>query len=189
MTRSTPANVTLKVCLTEEGKIEDLLFKIVHESSVGFLAADFERSSDVLKEMHVAELNNAVRVDISGRHADGFVVIADENIKLISGVLQLREELHESLVILAECEDANRNVVREIIDAVDEGNLTIITLHRYKLSVHDEEAAEALGVAVGECDVVVVRKMLQLCNKTIVGSIRAFSDPCSKRPGACTFQV
>lgn len=189
MARSTPTNVTLKVCLTKEGKIEDLFFEIGHESSVGLFAADFKCSSDVLKEMHMAELDDATWVHIFGCHADGFIVIADENLKLIAGVLELREELHECLIVLAESEHANRNVVRQVIDAVDERNLPIVAFHSYKLSIDDEKAAEAFGVAVRECDLIVVRKMLQLCDYPIVGSIRSFADPCSERSSACTFQV
>ena len=189
MTRSTPANVTLKVCLTEEWKIEDLLFEIVHESPVGLFAADFERSPDVLEEMHMAELDDAAWVHIFGCHADGFVVIANEGQQFITGVLDLREELDECLVVLAESEHANRNVVREVIDAVDERNLAIVALHRHKLSIHDEEAAETFWIAVGECDLVVVRKSIEFCDNPMVGSIRAFSDPRCERPSACTFQV
>lgn len=94
MTRSTPANVTLKVGLAEKWKIEDLLFKIFHKRPVGLFAANFKSSSDVLEEMHMAELDDASWVHISSRHADRFVVVADENEKLITGVLQFCEELH-----------------------------------------------------------------------------------------------
>lgn len=74
-----PANVTLEIRLPEEGKIEDLLFEIVHESPVGLFSADFECPSDILEEMHMAELDDATWVHISGCNADGFVVIADES--------------------------------------------------------------------------------------------------------------
>lgn len=79
--------------------------------------------------------------------------------------------------------------MREVIDAVDEGNLPIVSFHRHKLSIHDEEATEAFGVAVGKGDLIFVRKIIQLCDNSIVGSIRAFTDSCSKCSSACTFQV
>lgn len=184
-----PANVTLKVRLTEEGKIKDLLFEISHKSSVRLFAADFEGSSDVLKEMHMTELDDATGVHISSRHADGFIVIADESKQFISGVLELREELHECLVVLRECEHANRNIVREVIDAVDERDLAIVSFHRHKLSIHDEEAAETFWIAVGEGDLIVVRKRIEFCDNPMVSSIRSFADSRGKCPGACTFQV
>lgn len=137
----------------------------------------------------MTELDDATGVHISRCHADGFVVIADESEKLITGVLQFCEKLHECLVILAQSQHANRNVMREVVDAVDEGNLPIITFHRHELSVHDEEATEAFGITVRECDLIVVRKRIKLCDNPVVSSIRSFADPCSECPGARTFQV
>lgn len=79
--------------------------------------------------------------------------------------------------------------MREVIDAVDERNLSIVAFHRHKLSIHDEEAAKSFWIAVRERDFIVVWKRIKLCDNSIVSSIRAFADPCSECPGACTFQV
>lgn len=124
----------------------------------------------------MTELDDATWVHISGRHADGFVVIADECLQVVAGVLQFREELHESLVVLAESEHANRNIMREVIDTIDEGDLPIVTLYRHELSVHDEEAAETFRVAVRESDLVVVGQCFQFCNDPSVGRINTFVD-------------
>lgn len=177
MTRSTPTNVALQIRLTEERKIENLLFKIAHEHSVGLFATYFECSSDVFEEMHMAELDDTTGVHISGCHANGFIVIADENQQFVAGVLELGEKLDQGLVILRRCEHANRNVMREVIDAIEERNFPIVTLHGHELPVDDQEAAEAFGITVRECDFIVVRQMIKLCDNSLVGCIGSFADP------------
>lgn len=66
--------------------------------------------------------------------------------------------------------------MREVIDAVDEGNLSLVALHRDELPIDHQEAAEPLGIAVAECDIVVVRQGMKFCNDAPVGCINAFAD-------------
>lgn len=158
MSRRSPADVPFEVCLTEIWKIEDLRFQILHECPVGFLASDFERLSNVLQKMHVAELDDDMGVDDSRRHADGFIVVADHGQQFVTGVLELCEKLQQRLVILRGCQHADGNIVRQVIDAVNERNLLLKAFHGYKLPIHDEKAAESLGIAIGKGDLVVVRQ-------------------------------
>jgi len=158
--RSAPADMAFQIRLAEVRKIEDLFLEIREEVPVGLLASHFERSSDVLEEMDMAELDDCVGVDLFRCHADGFVVVADKSLQVVAGVLQFGEELYEGLIILAWSEHANGNVMRQVIDAVDEGNLPIVAFDRHVLSIHHEEAAEALRIAIAKRDLVVVREML-----------------------------
>lgn len=52
--------------------------------------------------------------------------------------------------------------MREVIDAVDERNFPIVPLHRHELSIYNKEATEAFWIAVGECDVIIVRESIEL---------------------------
>lgn len=95
-----PADVAFEVRLSQVREIEDLLFQIFDECSVGFLATHFQSPPDILEEVHMAELHDDTGVDCSRRHADGFVVIADQGKQFVAGVLELREELQQRLVVL-----------------------------------------------------------------------------------------
>ena len=99
------------------------------------------------------------------------------------------EELHVGGEVLGRRQEPDGNVVGQVIDAVDEGNLAVIAFHCNKLSIHNKEAAESLGIAVGEGDLVVVWKMLKLCNDATVGRIDAFTNAGSQRPNARAFKM
>ena len=187
--RSAPSDVPFQIRLAEERESKDLLLKIIHESSVGLFASDLEGSSDVFKKVHMAQLNDALWVHIFCCHADGFIVITDEGEQFIARVFEFHEELHECMVVLRECEHADRNIVCKVINAVEEGNLPIETFHRHKFSIHNKETTETFGIAVRERNLVVVRKMLQLCDNSSVGRINSFTDFCSECASARTFQV
>lgn len=189
VTRRSPADVPFQIFLAEVWKVEDLLFEIRKEASVRFLAADFQSPADVLEEMDVAELDDAARVDLTSCETDGFVVIADERLQVVAGVLEFREVLEHRREILRGGEQADRNIMRQVVDAVDEGNLSIVAFHGNELPVHDEEAAESLGVAVAECDRVVVRESIQFARQRSVGRLNALADASRERTGACTFEM
>ena len=184
-----PANVTLKIRLAECRKIEDFLFEVIDKFSVRFVASHFQGFADVLQEVDMAELDDDAGVHLTRCHANGFVVIADDSKEFVTGVLELREELHQRREVLRRCKQADRNIMRQVINAVDERNLPVISFYRNKLPVHHEEAAEALGIAVGERDLIVVRQRIQLGHKCSVGGINALPNACSERAGARTFEV
>ncbi len=186
---SSPTDVTLQIRLPEVRKIEDFFFEICQEASVGLFASHFERSSDVLEEVYVTELNDDAGVDLFRSQTDGFVVVADERLQVVAGIFELREELEHRLEILGWGEQADRDIVRQVIDAVDEGNLPVVSLHCHIFPVHDEEAAEALGVAVGERDLVVVGQCIQFGHERSVGRINALADEGRKRASARAFEM
>lgn len=97
---SSPANVALEVRLPEVRKIEDLFLKISEEAPVGLFASHFERSSDVLKEVDMTELDDDTGVRLFRGETNGFVVVADACLQLIAGVLELREVLEHHLEVL-----------------------------------------------------------------------------------------
>ena len=189
MARGSPADVAFQIRLAEVWEGEDLLLQIREEAPVRLLAADFEGSTDVLKKMDMAELDDNSGVHRSRRQADGFVIVADKSLQVIAGVFEFGEELHECLVILRGCEHANRNVVSDVINAVDEGNLAVVAFDRYELSVHDQKAAEAFGIAVAERDLVVVRKSIQCRDDPSVRRINAFAYPRSECTNACALEM
>lgn len=189
VTRRSPADVTLQIRLPEVGKIEDLLFEVREEVPVGCFASDFECPADVLEEMHVAELNDATGVDRSRRHADGFVVVTDKTEKLVAGVLELREVLEARLVVLRGGEETDRNVMRQVVDTVDERNLPVVAFDCHVLAIHHEEAAEALGIAVLESDVIVVREPRKLPHNSCIRRVDAFADHACERADARTLEV
>ena len=189
VTRSAPTDMTLQIFLAKVWKIKDLFLQISEETPVGLFASYFERSSDVLQEMDVAELDDDAGVDLRGRETDGFVVIADERLQIVAGVLEFREELEHCLEIFRWSEHADGNVVRQVIDAVDERNLPIVAFHSNELSIDNKEATETFGIAVGERDLVIVRESIQFAHERSVGGINALADACSECAGARALEM
>ncbi len=189
VTRCSPANMPFEIVLPQTGKGEDLLFQIFDETPVRFLASHLQGLSNVLQKMDMAELDDDTRIDSNCCHANGFVVVADQCLQVIAGVLQLREVLEHRLIVLGRGKQADRNIVRQVIDAVDERNLSIIAFHCHELPVDNQEAAETFGIAVGEGDLVVVWKGIQLFCETPVGCIDAFADLGGKCTDACSLQM
>ena len=184
-----PTNVPLQVCLAEIRKFEDLFFEIFHKFSVGFLTSHFQGFADVLEEMDVAELDDDSRVHLSCCHADGFIVITDDGKQFVACVLELHEELLHRQKVLGWSEHAYRDVVRQVINPEDEGNLPVVALHGHVLPIDDKEAAESLGIAVRERDVVVMRQSIQFRRQCSVGGINAFADSCRECAGTCAFEM
>lgn len=184
---SSPANVALEVRLPEVWKIEDLFLKISEEVPVGLFASHFERSSDVLKEVDMTELDDDTWVHLFRGETDGFVVVADECLQLIAGVLELREVLQHHLEVLRWGKQAHGNVVGQVIDAVDERNLLLVAFDCDVFSIDHQKPAEAFWIAVAERDLVVVRESIQFAHKRSVGRINAFADACCERARARAF--
>ena len=158
MAGRTPADACLQTFLAQDGDVEDVFLDICKESSVRFLAPRLERPPDVLEEMDVADLGDTAGKDVQGCHADGIVLIAGDAAKHISGVLELREELEHGLEVLTEREKTDGNIMRFVVNAVDQGDLLRVTLHRHVLPVDHQRTSEALGIAVPFGDLVVVRE-------------------------------
>lgn len=186
---SSPADVPLQIRLTQVGQIENLLLKILQERPVRFLTAYLERSAEVFEEMNMAELGDDTGIYLLRRHADGCIVVADERLQIVACVFELREVPEHCLEVFRRCKDANGNVMREVVDAVDERNLLIVTFHLHIFPVHDEEAAEAFGIAVREGDLIVMGKHIQFLHNSPIRRINAFSDPRSERTDACAFEM
>lgn len=184
VTRRAPANAGLESISSEVFDLEDVFFEVSEETTIGFLAAYPERSPDVLKEVHVADLDNAAGEDILRRHADGIVLVASNTPERISRVLQFCEELHECFKVLRGGEETDGNVVRDVVHAIDERNLLRIALHCNVLPIDDQRAPEAFPVAVPGRDVVVMRKSFQFSYKLPVGASDASPFTMSKRADA-----
>ena len=76
-----------------------------------------------------------------------------------------------------------------VINAIDERNLFVITFHRNELPVDHEEAAESLGVAVLQCDMVVVREQGKFPDELTMCSADSLQAPLGQCTCAGTFQV
>ena len=158
MTRSTPSNMSFQVFLAKTWKIENPLLKISKKTPICCFASRLQCPTNILEEMHMTELNDARRIGMKSCHANRFIIITDEREQFITSILEFDEELYESLVILAWSKHTNRNIVCEIINAVNERNLAVITFHRYELSINNKKPAESLRVAISECYLVIMRK-------------------------------
>lgn len=137
----------------------------------------------------MAKLDDHLRIYCSGCHTDRFIVVADQCKKFIAGVFQLREELEQCLVVLRGSQHTDRNVMREVIDAVDERNLPIISFYGHEFAINDEEAAEPLGITVRKSHLVVVWQSFQFCRDAPVGCICSFPDVSGHRADARALEM
>ena len=169
--------------------LEEQCFDIRNEAPVLLLAPDLQSSADVLQEVDVAELDDAARVHVPSSHADRFVVIADHSEEVVTGILELGEVLHPCLVILARSEEADRDVVGQVVHAVEQRKLLRVSLYFHVLPVDDEETTEALGIAVGERDIVVVRELQKLPHHASVRRIDALANAPGERANARALDV
>lgn len=100
MTRRAPTNSRFHTILSKVFDLEDMLFDVGEETSVGFLAPDFQCSSDVLQEMNMADLNNHSGEHIPCPHGNGVILVTGHAPQRIIHVLEFREELHHGLEVL-----------------------------------------------------------------------------------------
>lgn len=166
-----PPNAGLKTILAEEGNVEDVFLHFRKKCSVGFFASGLECATDVLEEVHVADLGDAAWEDVLRSHADGIILIAGNAPQRVVHVLELREELDHCLKVLGGGKKADGNVVRDVIHAVDEGNLLLVAFDGDVFPIHNQRASEALPVAVPGGDIVVMRQCLQLLHQACVRRI------------------
>ena len=184
-----PADVTFEVLFPKEGMGEDVLLKVCEETPVGFLAPNLEGSSDVLEEVDVTELDDDVRKDVSGCHSDGFVIVAGDGDQRVIRILEFLEVLHPGLKALGGSEEADRDVVGQVINAVEERNLPFVALHRNVLSVHNERSSESLAIAVPGSDVVVMGEDCEFSNELPVSSTDALGGTACECANARAFEV
>lgn len=79
--------------------------------------------------------------------------------------------------------------MRDVIHAVDEGDLLIVAFHSDILSIHDERASEAFPVAVPGGDIVIMRQSIQFLLHPCVRRVQPSSDAGGQRADACAFEV
>ena len=90
----------------------------------------------MVEKVHMAELYQTFGEYVSRCHLDRFVVITHHC------VLWLRKELLHGKIIFAQYQNVNRDIVRGVVDAVDERSLLIITLHLHVLAVYNQYSLE-----------------------------------------------
>lgn len=166
-----------------------MLLEVSEETPIGFLAPDPKRSADVLQKVHMAYLGDTTGVDILRSHANSIVLVTGDAAEWIVRVLEFREELHHCLEILRGSEQADGNVMRDVIHAVDEGNLLVVAFHRHILSIDNQRATESLPVAVPGRDVIVVRKRFQFSYELPVGATDAFLLTMGQRTDARALEM
>ncbi len=184
-----PADSSFQSFLSEKRNSEDVLLEVSEETPIGFLAAHLQGSADVLEEVHMADLHDATGEDVLRGHADGLVLVAGDTPERIVYVLQLREELHHDLEVLGGCEEADGNVMCDVIHPVDEGNLLVVPLHGHILPVDDQRASKALPVAVPSGDVIVVGERGQLTYQLPVRPSNPFLPTMSECADACSLEM
>lgn len=187
--RGAPSDVPFQIFLAEIWEIEDLFLEIGQEAPVGLFASHFERSADVLEEVDMTELDDDTGVHLFRGETNGLVVVADECLKVVARVLELREVLEHRLEVLRWCKQADGNVVGQVVDAVDEGNLPVVAFDCHILSIDHQKPAEAFGIAVAERDLVVVRESIQFMYERSVGRVNAFADAGRERAGARALEM
>ena len=185
----TPPDAGFQAILSQVFHLEDVLLKISEETPKGFLAPDFQGSADVLEEVYVADLDDTAWEDILCRHAYGIVLVTGDTTQRVVHVFELREELHHGLEVLRGSEQADGNIVGDVIHAVDERNLLVVAFHGHILPIDDQRAAEALPIAVPGSDVVVVWQSLQFLYQTCIGRIKTSIDACGERTDARALEM
>ena len=189
VTGRAPANSGFQSFPSEDGNAEDMLLEISEEIPVGFLAAYPERPANVLEEMDMADLGDDAREDVLCSHTNRIVLVAGNTAQRVVHVLELREELDHCLMALRGGEEADGNVVRDVIHPVDEGNLLVRALHRDVFPIDEQRASKALPVAVPGGDVIVVGKNLEFLHQACVGRIEPPPNPCSQRTDTCALEM
>lgn len=122
----------------------------------------------------MANLNDAAGKDVLRRHAGSFILVAGDTPQRVVHVLELREELDESLEVFGLGKQTDGNVMRYVIHSVNEGNLFLIALHSDVFSIHNQRATKALPITVPGSNVIVVRQRFQLSDELPVRSPNAF---------------
>ena len=189
MTWRAPADACFQSILAEVLHSKDVLLHICEEYAVGFFTAGLERSANVLQEMNMADLHDAAGEHVLRSHTDGIIFIAGDRAERVTHILELCEELHHCLEILRGSEQADRNVMREVIHAVDERDLLIVAFHRHVLSIDHKRSTETLGIAVPLGDFIIVWDGGQFLHELSVRPADAFAIIRGKRTNAGTFQM
>ena len=184
-----PANMTFEVLFPENRKTEDMLLDVCHEALVRVVTAHLQLPPDVLEEVHMAELWQDIGKDVLCGHSDGLTVITGHGDEWVVHILQLREELYPPLEALARCQETHGNVMRPVVDAVEQWNLPLVSLHLHVLPIHDEFSPESLPVAEIVCHIVVVGQGCQLPCDAPVGRPYAYGIVIGQRPDAGSLEV
>ncbi len=157
MSWGAPSDACFQTILSKHRDVEDVLLHFCKETHVVLVRAYPQLSSDVFKEMNMADLHDAARKHVLCRHSDCIVLITRDAPEWIASILEFCEELNESLKIFRGSEQASRDVMCEVIHPIDERNLLFVALYSDILPINDQRAAEAFGIAVPFGDIVVVR--------------------------------
>ena len=137
----------------------------------------------------MTKLYEDIGEDIPGCHANGFMVIAGDRDERVIHVPELREVLHPGFEALRGRKETDRNVMGSVIDAVEKGNLLLVTSHGDVLPIDDDLPSETLPIAVISRDVIVVGQCVEFLNDARVGPIKPFPYPRCESADACAFEV
>lgn len=106
-----------------------------HERHVRRIRSDLQCFSDGFFVMIVAQLNGAARVHLLRGLVDILVVVTDHSRQRIQEKLQGLEERKARGVVLCNREDVGRDIVREVVNAIQDGNLALISFYPNILSI------------------------------------------------------
>lgn len=94
-----PPDACFQPVLSEQRDVEDVLFHFCEETHVVLVRAYPQLPSDVFEEMNVTNLHNAIGKDVFCRHSYRIVLITCDAPERVASILELGEELNESLKI------------------------------------------------------------------------------------------
>lgn len=125
-------------------------FDLSHEGDVQGISRDSQRRPDGLFVMVVAQLNDAVRVYLPGCLVDVLVVITHDGRKRVQEEFQRLEEGEAGLVVFRNREDIRGNIMRQVINAIENRNLSLVPLHCHVFAISEEDSAESGTIRSGD---------------------------------------
>ena len=128
----------------------------------------------------MADLHDAAGEDVLRCLPCRVILITGHASEGISRVLELREELDHGLEVLGWTQEANGDVMGDVIHAVDERDLLVVALHRHVLPIDNQRASETFPVAVPSGDIIVVWQRFQFPHQCAVDATPTFAIVCCK---------
>lgn len=107
---------------------------------MGRLRSDMERLANVFKIVVLAELERNAWIKLFKGSWQGLPIIGENDLDGVVQGLQETEECEEGICVFGRDKDPEKNIVRFVINAVDERDFLRISFYLHVLPVHDENA-------------------------------------------------
>jgi len=129
--------------------------------SVLLLAPHPQSHPNILQIVVVTQLETGMWKYLVQSLLDSRPIIRHDDLQIVPETFQLSEETRETHLVLGHVQSAEGDVMGQVVDTENEGNLPSKTFHRYVLSVHDQDARETPRIAEGSSEFLVFRQQRQ----------------------------